>query len=111
MDQVMLSSSLLDLLQSLLLLPLTLLAYVGWVLEKTLSCDTSVKILAAAALLGIPLGLFYDALTGLIIVLGATVEMYIVALFCVLPDLTPNLLEISMLAVSPEVLRTSLRSL
>lgn len=110
MDQVVLASSLLDLLQSILMLPLTLLAYVGWVLEKTLSCDASVRLLTAVALLGIPLGLFYDGWTGVAVVLGATVEMYIVALFCILPDQTPNFLELSMLAVSPDVLLTFLRS-
>jgi len=105
----MLSSSLLDLLQSLLMLPLTLMAYVGWVLEKTLSCNTSTDLLTVLALLGLPLGVFYDGWMRLGVVVGATTEMVIVTLLCALPN--QALLELSMLAVSPEVLLASIRPL
>lgn len=108
MDQVVLTSSVLDLLQSILMLPLTLLAYLGWVMEKTLSCDGSVRLLTALAVLGIPVGVLYDGFAGVIVLLGATVEIFIVALFCALPDFSPNLLEVSMLAVNPEVLLAAL---
>jgi hypothetical protein len=108
MDQVVLTSSVLDLLQSILMLPLTLLAYLGWMMEKTLACDGSVYLLTALAVLSIPVGLLYDGLTGVVVFLGATVEMFLVALFCVLPEFSPNLLEVSLLEINPEILLAAL---
>lgn len=91
------SVSVLDVLQTIVMLPLTLLGVVAWQLEQSLSCDGTQDVLWAVAILGVVLGFWYDWATGGLVVLGATVEMVAAALFCALPDIMPVMLDIALL--------------
>lgn len=99
MDQIAVQVTLLDILQTILLLPAMLLAYIAVLLTKFLSCNGSSNVVVTVGALGLAYAVFGNVWTGLGVALVAYVEMVMVAIVCMSGQ---TLVDASMIGVGPK---------